>query len=46
MSDDYGPYFDHGDCICDHDPSEHDDGFGCMVPDCSCLAGWSLGWSE
>lgn len=34
--------FDNDDCTCDHLPMEHDDGYGCTSPGCTCLAGWTL----
>jgi hypothetical protein len=34
--------FDAGACTCLHPPSAHDDGFGCTVRGCECLAGWLL----
>jgi len=36
------PVFDAHDCICDHPEQAHDDGFGCTVRGCRCLAGWSF----
>ena len=38
--------FDAHECTCDDSEFEHDDGFGCTVKDCDCLAGWSIKWPE
>jgi hypothetical protein len=37
--------FDEAVCTCPepHPAEAHDDGFGCTVTDCPCLAGWSFG---
>ena len=37
----FDPEFDQAACTCYHPPSAHDDGFGCTIPECDCLAGWS-----
>ena len=36
------PVFNEADCICVHDATVHDDGFGCTEPECNCLARWHL----
>lgn len=30
------------DCCCQHFANEHDDGFGCTVDGCPCVAGWEF----
>lgn len=34
------PVFEEEKCVCDDPWSLHDDGFGCTVAGCACLAGW------
>ena len=34
--------FNDHECTCDHPAEAHDDGPGCTVPGCDCLASWSF----
>jgi hypothetical protein len=42
MTDQPEIVFDEHLCVCPDAPSLHDDGFGCTVEGCDCLAGWSF----